>query len=74
MRHGLKKTFSCKGIALALDYFHSRGYRAVGFVPDYYLDMERGEIHTHTHTHTHTCAARKRARVIKNVPGTHMDM
>lgn len=35
------KAFSCKGIALALDFFHLRGHRALAFLPESYLDFER---------------------------------
>lgn len=45
MRHGLNKCFSCRGIALALDYFRTLGHRAIAFIPDYYLNYERaGEL------------------------------
>lgn len=35
------KAFSCKGIALALDFFRLRGFIALAFLPDTYLDFER---------------------------------
>lgn len=35
------KVFSCKGIALALDFFRLRGHRALAFLPESYLDFER---------------------------------
>jgi hypothetical protein len=45
MRHGLNKAFSCRGIALAMDYYRAAGHRVVGFLPDYYLSYERvGEL------------------------------
>lgn len=45
MRHGLNKKFSCRGIALAMDYYRAAGHRVVGFLPDYYLSYERvGEL------------------------------
>ena len=45
MRHGLNAKFSCKGIQLALNFFHSAGHKVIAFLPDYYLNFERvGEL------------------------------
>jgi hypothetical protein len=33
MRHGLNTKFSCRGIKLAIDFFHSAGHRVVAFLP-----------------------------------------
>jgi len=33
MRHGLNSKFSCKGIKLAMDFFHRMGHKVVGFIP-----------------------------------------
>ena len=45
MRHGLNEKFSCKGIQLALNYFHGAGHDVIAFLPDYYLNFERvGEL------------------------------
>lgn len=33
MRHGINAKFSCKGIKLAIDFFHSAGHRVVSFLP-----------------------------------------
>eukprot|EP00958_Prasinococcus_capsulatus_P029389 scaffold7405_cov376-Prasinococcus_capsulatus_cf.AAC.1 len=41
LRHGLNKVLSCKGIQLCLDYWQGKGYRAIGFVPDYVVDYEQ---------------------------------
>ena len=41
MRHGLNKTFSCKGIEIALKYWQAIGHRVIGFLPDYLLDKEK---------------------------------
>ncbi|CAN0388971.1 unnamed protein product [Discosporangium mesarthrocarpum] len=41
MRHGLNKTFSCRGVQLAIEYFRTAGHRVVGFLPDYLLDLKR---------------------------------
>jgi hypothetical protein len=46
MRHGEcnkgsgQKTFSCKGIEIAIQYYKSRGHQVLGFMPEYYLDKE----------------------------------
>ena len=34
MRHGMKKLFSVEGIRIVLDFWASRGHRAVGFLPE----------------------------------------
>lgn len=45
MRHGLNSKFSCNGIKLALNFFHSAGHKVIAFLPDYYLNFERvGEL------------------------------
>ena len=45
MRHGASLRFSCKGIQLALEFFHRAGHKVVGFLPDYYLNLEKvGEL------------------------------
>lgn len=45
MRHGLNSKFSCKGIKLAMDFFHRMGHPVIGFIPDYYLSFEKiGEL------------------------------
>lgn len=45
MRHGMKQTFSCRGIQLAINFFRMAGHEVVSFLPDYYLDFERiGEL------------------------------
>lgn len=33
MRHGLNTKFSCRGIKLAIDFFHAAGHRVVAFLP-----------------------------------------
>ena len=33
MRHGLNLKFSCRGIKLAIDFFHRAGHRVVAFLP-----------------------------------------
>ncbi|CAN0365891.1 unnamed protein product [Phaeothamnion confervicola] len=43
MRHGLKKRFSVRGIALAVTFFRSGGHRVLGFLPDYLLSEDRQE-------------------------------
>jgi hypothetical protein len=45
MRHGLNSKFSCKGIKLAMEFFHRMGHPVIGFIPDYYLSFEKiGEL------------------------------
>mmetsp|Transcript_3015 Transcript_3015/g.4597 ORF Transcript_3015/g.4597 Transcript_3015/m.4597 type:complete len:1289 (-) Transcript_3015:431-4297(-) len=45
MRHGINAKFSCRGIKLALDFFHAAGHRVIAFLPDHYLNFERvGEL------------------------------
>lgn len=45
MRHGLNAKFSCQGIKLALNFFHSAGHKVIAFLPDHYLNFERvGEL------------------------------
>lgn len=33
MRHGINAKFSCRGIKLAIDFFHAAGHRVVSFLP-----------------------------------------
>lgn len=40
MRHGTKKVFSCEGIRITLQYWLDRGFKVVGFLPEYYTDHE----------------------------------
>jgi hypothetical protein len=40
MKHGRNKTFSCKGIKLAIQFYKVRGHRVVCFMPEYYLSYE----------------------------------
>lgn len=45
MRHGMKDKFSCRGIALAIQFFQSAGHKVIAFLPDHYLGFERvGEL------------------------------
>ena len=41
MRHGLNKTFSCKGIEIAINHFRSLGHKVMAFMPDYYLNYDK---------------------------------
>ena len=51
MRHGQQRAmaqssehasqFSCRGIALAADFFRLAGHRVVGFLPDFLLDLDK---------------------------------
>jgi hypothetical protein len=45
MRHGLNSRFSCLGLRIVFDFFLHMGHKVIGFLPDYYFDMERvGEL------------------------------
>jgi hypothetical protein len=41
MRHGRDKTFSVKGIQIAINYWRKNGHEVVCFVPDYLVDYEQ---------------------------------
>ena len=41
MRHGNSLKFSCKGIQIVIDFWQQRGYRVIGFLPDYLLKKEK---------------------------------
>ncbi|KMS94068.1 hypothetical protein BVRB_025120, partial [Beta vulgaris subsp. vulgaris] len=41
MNHGRNRVFSCRGFALAVHYFQSRGLRVRAFVPEQCLDYEK---------------------------------
>jgi hypothetical protein len=33
MKHGMNEKFSCKGIKLVMDFFHTAGHKVVAFMP-----------------------------------------
>ncbi|XXQ30571.1 RNase NYN domain-containing protein [Plasmodiophora brassicae] len=41
MKHGKDRSFSCKGLALAVHYFRARGLRVHAFVPENCIDYEK---------------------------------
>jgi hypothetical protein len=41
MRHGDSKSFNCKGILIAIEYWRAKGHELIGFLPDYVMDRRR---------------------------------
>eukprot|EP00474_Spongospora_subterranea_P009302 CRZ09760.1 hypothetical protein [Spongospora subterranea] len=41
MNHGRNRVFSCKGLALAIHFFKSRGFSVQAFVPEQCMDYEK---------------------------------
>ena len=41
MKHAQNRKFSCQGIQIVLEYWQSRGHKAIGFLPEYLLDKDK---------------------------------
>ena len=50
-RHGINMKFSCRGIKIAIDFFHAAGHKVVSFLPVIIAYIETVTV-TYTRTHT----------------------